>query len=64
MIRRKESAPCQPGQRRCVLPRVFSEQQQAAGLLARMLLAAPPEPARKWNAIRDAKKPDVAREGG
>ncbi len=44
-----------------ILPLVFGEQQQAAGLLARMLLAAPPEPARKWSAIRDAKKPDVSK---
>ena len=43
-----------------ILPRVFGEEHQAAGLLARFLLAAPPEPARQWSAIQSALMPDVA----
>ena len=42
-----------------ILPEVFGGKEQAAGLLARFLLASPPEPARNWSAMRTARRPDV-----
>lgn len=42
-----------------VLGDVFGADLQAAGLLARFLLAMPPEPRRKWDAIRESKEPDM-----
>ena len=42
-----------------ILPRVFGAEHQATGLLARFLLAAPPERVRQWQAVRCAKAPNV-----
>jgi hypothetical protein len=43
-----------------ILPRVFGGEHQAAGLLARFLLAAPPEPSRRWALGRAASAPDTS----
>ena len=42
-----------------ILPRAFDAEHLAAGLLARFLLAAPPEPIRRWDAMRSAETPDA-----
>jgi hypothetical protein len=42
-----------------ILPLVFSGQEQDAGLLARFVVASPPEPTRTWHVICNAKPPDV-----
>ncbi|MFH1573455.1 MAG: DUF3987 domain-containing protein, partial [Acidobacteriota bacterium] len=42
------------------LPAVFHAGHQAAGLLARFLMAAPPETPRRWESLRSARAPDRA----
>jgi hypothetical protein len=42
-----------------VLREAVDPEQVAAGLLARFLLASPPEPQRSWMALRDAQAPDL-----